>query len=256
MPGVVLLLPCLNEEEALHVLLGRLDTVSGQLRPEWQLSVLVVDDGSSDRTAEIAETWPGPVSVSVVRHPVNQGLGAALQTGVDWFLKQEVDQEILAVMDADATHPPELLAEMLDVLGGSRGEGPVDVVIASRYAPGGEEHGLSLGRRVYSKLASTAMRILGRVRGARDYSCGYRLYCRGILKDATAKYADGLITERAFTCMAELLIKLGRCGARVAEVPLKLHYEEKAGVSKMNVPVTIRRYLVLAWQVTFNRRWR
>jgi dolichol-phosphate mannosyltransferase len=151
-------------------------------------------------------------------------------------------------MDADGTHPPELLPRMLATLVPAEGE-PCDVVIASRYAPGGEEHGLPPLRRLYSALASGVLRVLAGIRGVRDYSCGYRLYGRAILDKAARYYGGRLVTERSFVCMAELLIKLGRRGARIAEVPLKLHYELKGGVSKMNVAATIRRYAVLAWRL-------
>lgn len=257
MRQLVVLLPCYNEELALPGLLTDLAAVGSLLNTVWQLAVLVVDDGSNDRTAHIAgQGWAG-LPVHLTQHAVNQGLGRALQTGITWFLNHCAceDTAVLAVMDADGTHPPELLTEMLAKLQGDPGPA-YDVVIASRYVPGGEEHGLSLMRRGYSRLASAAMMICGRVQGARDYSCGYRLYRYSILKRAAEHYHGALVTESGFTCMAELLIKLWRSGAVVGEVPLKLHYELKAGASKMNVVFTIRRYFYLAWQMLFNPGWR
>ena len=129
-------------------------------------------------------------------------------------------------------------------------------MIASRFVPGGEEHGLTALRRLYSRLACIALRLIAPLRGVRDYTCGYRLYDREALVRAQEKYGERLVTERSFACMAELLVKLGRSGATFAEVPLKLHYELKSGASKLNVPATIRRYVALAWQLLFNPRWR
>jgi len=254
-PQVCVLLPCLNEQQALPGLLAQLDMLAPKLQPHWQLSALVVDDGSTDGTAEVARRACGQLQVELVQHARNMGLGAALATGMRHFVesgdpRQRQPNDALAVMDADGTHPPALLAAMLPLLS------QYDVVSASRYARGGAEHGLSARRRLYSKLASVGMGMICPVRGARDYSCGYRVYSRGILENAVSHYGERLVTERGFTCMAELLCKLARRGARCAEVPLELHYELKAGASKMNVPATIRRYVVLAARLLFDPRFR
>ncbi len=245
----------MNEEQALPALLDSLGAVQLLLPAGWLLQTLVVDDGSTDRTAQIAQTRAAAGQVIVLQHPRNLGLGAALQTGISWFLGQPgAEHNALGAMDADGTHPPALLASMLGRLNTPGSE--LDVVIASRYAPGGEEHGLPALRKLYSRLASTVLGWLARVPGARDYTCGYRLYRGSALLAARGRYGAELVTERSFVCMAELLIKLGRSGARVGEVPLQLHYELKGGVSKMNVAATIRRYVLLGWRLLFDPRYR
>jgi len=188
--------------------------------------------------------------VTVCTHPKNRGLGAALATGIAWYLDQPAatdNRDVLAVMDADGTHPPELIPAMLRSLTDESDA----VVIASRYAPDGAEYGLSPLRRLYSRLASLALRAVARLPGVRDYTCGYRLYRRAALEQARRRFGTRLITETSFVCMAELLIKLARTGVRISEVPLELHYELKGGPSKMNVPATIWRYVVLAWRMLF-----
>lgn len=255
MTRLTVLLPCYNEELALPGLLTRLTQVRSTLAPEWDLTVLVVDDGSDDGTAAAARQDRGTLPVTLVQRAENHGLGCALSTGVAWFLEHSDDDgDALAVMDADLTHPPEQLLEMLAKL--DQDGSSTDIVIASRYAPGAEEHGLSAPRRGMSKLVSVGFSLLARVHGARDYSCAYRLYRREALARAREHYGAALIAEHGFTCMAELLIKLGRRGATVAEVPLRLHYELKRGASKMKVAATIWRYVVLAWHVLFNPHWR
>ncbi|MCB1218658.1 glycosyltransferase [bacterium] len=243
-------MPCLNEALNLPGLLSELESTREALAGAYELSTIVVDDGSSDETAGIARQWQGTMQVILLSHDVNRGLGCALNTGIDCFLdlSSSASGNRLAVMDADNTHPPRLLCEML-ALG-------ADIVIASRYAPGGEEHGLTLLRRLYSRTASLVMGAAAGIHGVRDYSCGYRVYSQAILELGKRKFGSRLVTETGFVCMAELLVKLGRLGAVVQEVPLKLHYELKGGASKMNVPDTIRRYVVLVFNVLFNRSWR
>jgi dolichol-phosphate mannosyltransferase len=120
-----------------------------------------------------------------------------------------------------------------------------DVVIASRYAPGGREVGLSLLRSVLSRGASLTLRLFLPVEGARDYSCGFRAYSGAALARAFEAHGDDLITESGFVASAEVLLKLAYLPSRVAEVPLVLRYDRKGGASKMNISATIRRYLRL-----------
>src|SRR5262249_57428095 len=108
-----------------------------------------------------------------------------------------------------------------------------DVVIASRYEPGGEEIGLSHIRRVLSRGASFLLTMILPVRGARDYTCGYRLYRVQTLRRAAQAWGDKLVEEAGFTCMAEVLLKLGRGGAGGPGGPLRLRHDLQGGASKM-----------------------
>ena len=210
-----------------------------------RLRVLVVDDGSQDGTIQAARAFEGRLPLEVVPHGVNRGLGAALRTGLGAALERSAEGDAIATMDADNTHDPGLLPEMLRQLD----QAPADLVIASRYVAGGEEVGLTPIRRVLSRGASLLLTLVAPVRGARDYTCGYRLYRRSLLAGAAAAWGDRLIEEAGFTCMAEVLLKLGRGGARVSEVPLVLRYDLKEGASKMKVMRTIGRYFVLARRI-------
>lgn len=253
MPSLLVVLPCFNECQSLPPLLHRLSAVRAGLLPAWSLSVLVVDDGSTDGTREIALAGVPDLPLTLIEHLHNEGLGRALASGLKAALSTLRDEDLLAVMDADQTHPPELLRDMLACIEhGSGGPASIDVVIASRYAPGGAEHGLSARRRFLSRLASAVLRWLAHVPGVRDYTCGYRLYRVSALRRADARFAEGLITESGFVCMAELLVKLARSGAHFEELGLDLHYELKDGLSKMNVPATIRRYAALGWRILFD----
>lgn len=246
MSALWLVLPAYNEERSLPPLLERCVPVARALAAQGTpLRVLVVDDGSTDSTIAAAERFRDRLDLAVVPHGVNRNLGAALRTGLGAALERGEPGDTIATMDADNTHDPELLPRMLETMKSAG----ADVVIASRYAPGGAEVGLTPLRRVLSRGASTLLTLVTPVTGARDYTCGYRLYRAETLRRAAAAWGGELVEEAGFTCMAEVLLKLGRTGARVAEVPLVLRYDRKEGASKMKVMRTIGRYFVLARRI-------
>lgn len=237
-----LTLPAYNEERSLPALLERCVPLARDLDAMGErLRVLVVDDGSRDGTIAAARTFEGRLGIEVVPHVVNRGLGAALRTGIAAALERASDDDLIATMDADNTHDPALIPELHRRMR----EKSADVVIASRYAPGGAEVGLTSLRRVLSRGASFLLTVMTPVAGARDYTCGFRLYRASTLRRAARAWDDALIEEAGFTCMAELLLKLGRGGARVAESPLVLRYDLKEGASKMKMMRTISRYFAL-----------
>ena len=230
-----LVIPAYNERHALPLLLERAGAVPAIDR------AVVVDDGSDDGTAEMAESWPGPPPITVVRHPQNRGLGVAMRTALGHIAASPLgDDDVAVTMDGDNTHDPALVPRMCAAITAG-----ADVVVASRYCPGGKELGLSWRRRVLSRGASAVLGTLRPVPGVRDYSCGFRAYRVGLVRRALAAYGDGMVTTAGFACMAEILLRLNRLGARCVEVPLELHYERKEGPSKMRVARTISGYVQL-----------
>lgn len=246
MRTLFLALPAYNEERSLPALLERCVPVAQELAADGRaLRVIVVDDGSKDQTIARAQAFADRLAVEVVPHVVNQGLGAALRTCLASGLARAGDDDAIATMDADNTHDPALLPAMWRQLDAEHG----DVVIASRYTPGGDEVGLTPLRKVLSRGASFLLTMTVPVKGARDYTCGFRAYRVATLRRASLAWGDKLIEESGFTCMAEVLLKLGRGGARVIEHPLVLRYDLKEGASKMKVMRTISRYFALVSRI-------
>lgn len=236
---IIAALPAFNEAEALPRLIGRMRDAAGAI--DEPLRVVVVDDGSRDDTAAAAAAASSDaVPVEVVTHTVNRGLHGALDTGFRAALERSGSGDWILTMDADDTHPPNLIAAML-----SKGRAGADVVIASRFQPGAEWHGLSWDRRLFSYGVSWMFRLAWPMRNVRDYTCGYRLYRADLLRRAYAHYGDGFVDEPSFACMPDVLWKVSRLRPAFAEVPLSLHYDRKPGASKMNVARTIRRTLAL-----------
>jgi dolichol-phosphate mannosyltransferase len=234
-----LVLPAYNEEKSLPALLDRVKETFAASNCEC--SVLVVDDGSKDGTVQVAESYQASMPLRIYKHPQNMGLGAAIKNGLREGAADMGDSDVVVTMDADNTHDPALIPQMLAKI-----ESGCELVIASRYAPGGEEIGLAPHRKVLSRGASTFLKTFFGIPGARDCSCGFRAYRVSLLRRAFETYGDKLVEETGFVCMAEVLVKLAMIGAKIDEVPLILRYDLKEGASKMKVGKTIGQYFALA----------
>jgi dolichol-phosphate mannosyltransferase len=231
-------LPAYNEEIALPRLLARIE---GWSKASGEASTVVLyNDGSTDATVPIARDWQERLSLVIIDGVINKGLGAGLRALVGYAVTDARDDDALVIMDCDDTHDPAQIGDMLARLA----EG-ADVVIGSRYVRGALVRGVPTLRRVTALGAAALFKLIHPVRGVWDYTCGYRAYRVGVLKQAASHYGDALVAERGFACMVELLLKLNALQARFAEVPLQLRYDQKPTATKMGVGSNMRRLLVL-----------
>ncbi|HZQ97473.1 MAG TPA: dolichol-phosphate mannosyltransferase, partial [Chloroflexota bacterium] len=143
----------------------------------------------------------------------------------------------LVTMDADNTQDPALIPRMV-----AAAESGADLVVASRFVPGGEAIGVPFVRRLLSGGASLLFGVAIGARGVRDYTCGYRCY-RMALIERLAERFHPLIRARGFPVMTELLAKAAAEGARCTEVPLVLRYDLKPGRSKLRLIPTLMEYV-------------
>ncbi len=229
-------LPAYNEEASLPKLLARF----GQLPNRQSLTIWVVDDGSKDKTAEAARRGTPGADIRLVSHSKNLGLGAAVQTGIRAALEIASEKDVIAVMDADDTHDTNLLAEMTKQV-----EGGADIVLASRFVPGGCDATAPPFRRLLSRGAAWVFKYLFPVANVQDFTSGFRMYRVTLLARSVEHWGERLIEERGFACMVELLLKLRYCRPVIAEVPLVLRYDRKAGESKLKLFRTLIQYLKL-----------
>lgn len=243
---VWLVLPAYNEAENLAPLLDRVRLAwSGR----FPFRVLVVDDGSRDGTVAVAEAAARQMPVDIVRHERNRGLAAAIRTGVQEVCRRAGDRDVIVTMDADNSHPPELVVPMLERL-----QAGYDLVIASRFVRGGKEEGVPWRRRVLSRAAGLVFRCVFPIRGVRDYTTGFRAYRAVLLKDLCSLHGDRLIESTAFSVMTEILLKARALRPRIIEVPLVLRYDFKSGPSKMRLGRTIQDYAQLLRRQLSGRR--
>ncbi len=247
------LLPAYNEARALPILLADLETTCAKLAHR----IVVVDDGSTDCTLQVLKCFASQYqNVDVVEHGQNMGLSQALKSGFQRILafragdlddKMYDDKslpDVVITMDADNTHP----ADRIPLLCAQIAAG-ADLVVASRYAPGGEQFGLKFGRKLLSWGAGKVMQFFFPLDGVQDYSCGYRAYKLSVLQKGFRIYDEKLIENCSFAGMVELLLKLAPLCNKISEVPLQLHYERKEGVSKMRIWTTILGYVQVIYRL-------
>jgi dolichol-phosphate mannosyltransferase len=239
-----LVIPAFNEEANLPRLLGDLES-----RPNlWRGGrVVLVDDGSTDRTVEIARAHVGELPIEVLEQVRNQGPGRAFDRGFRHVLDSATADTLVVTLESDTTSDLDALGEML-----ATARSGADVVLASHH-DGGELVNVNAHRRFLSKAAAYAIRRTSGL-DARTVSSFFRVYRAGALHAAYARYGECFIREPGFACKAEILIKLDRLGAHIAEVPVALDWSSREGESKLRVLPTMGGYArIMARQVGARR---
>jgi dolichol-phosphate mannosyltransferase len=226
-------IPAYNEADNIPRLLADLAPRARDLGAR----VIIVDDGSSDGTAEAIEEHRQDLHLAVVRHPVNRGLGTAINSGLRAALGESQDGDAIVTLEADNTSDLDDLTMML-----ARFDEGFDVVLASVYAPGGRIVGVAPWRLAASKAVSNSFRMAGGLKEIHTLSSLYRVYRAGTLRRAAETYGYLLVREPGFAANVELLLKLYNAGATVAEVPTVNDWSKRAGVSKMNLKPTMLAY--------------
>jgi dolichol-phosphate mannosyltransferase len=204
--------------------------------------VLVCDDGSRDGTGRQLEELARTMPLEILRHKINRGLGETSRDLFERAAELAGPGDILVRLDCDDTHEPRFIPSLVRKVR----EG-YDVVIASRFAKGGGQLGVSGYRAFVSRGANLFMKIFFPIQGLREYSCGFRAYRAETVQEAIAFFGNDFIQLKGlgFTCTLEKLVKLKLLGARFGEEPFLLRYDQKRSPSKMIGSVTTLGYLVM-----------
>jgi dolichol-phosphate mannosyltransferase len=229
-PGPVLVvIPTYEERENLGPIVTRLHAAVPAA------DVLVVDDASPDGTGELAEEMAAAdPRIRVLHRAGKAGLGAAYLAGFRHALSGE--HQVVVEMDADGSHAPEDLPALLDALT----EPGADLVLGSRYVPGGEvvnwpthREWLSRGANLYARLALGAP--------IQDITAGYRVYRRQVLEELDL---DSVISQ-GYCFQIDLAWRAFQAGFRVVEVPITFTERER-GSSKMDGSVMAEAFVNVA----------
>ena len=230
--SALVIIPTYNERANIPVLFAG-------LMKHANVRVLVVDDNSPDGTGALAEALGREYNgrVSVLHRTTNRGFGRSYIDGMKQAIGEDVD--VICQMDADLSHDPAQLPDLIAAIGAS------DMVIGSRYVPGGSIVNWPLKRHVLSRFANTYIRTVTRV-SAHDCTSGYRCWKKSALASLPldAFFSDG------YSFLVEMLFVAYRRGCRIAEVPITF-VERREGESKVSRAVLLES-AVTPWRLISN----
>ena len=202
----IVVVPAHNEEDSVATVIGEIRAAD----PDFE--IVVVDDGSTDRTAESAEK----AGAIVLKLPFNLGIGGAVQTGYQYALENDFD---LAVqVDGDGQHDPSEIARLLEPIL----EGRADMVVGTRFAEGGGYRGTRM-RRVGIHIFAAIVSMLVRAR-VTDTTSGFRAVNRKAIRLFAADYPHDYPE-------VEATVVLARHGLRMIEVPVQMRVRETGNSS-------------------------
>lgn len=228
--NILVVVPTYNEQLNITSMLESLRSVVPDA------DILVVDDGSPDGTAELAEEVRDRLgSISVLRRDRKNGLGGAYRAGFAWGLERGYDAFV--EIDADFSHDPEALPRLLQ-----SAQAGADLVIGSRYVPGGVIPDWSWHRKLLSRTGNLYASMMLRL-GVKDSTAGYRVYRAGLLRriDFETVQADG------YGFQIEMTYRSRCVGASISEVPIRFVDRER-GESKMSSTIIVEALaLVTKW---------
>jgi len=212
------LIPCYNEEETIEEVIKRTQGV----QTPYEKEIIVVDDGSTDRSCLVVERYP---KARLVRHTSNRGKGQAVRTGLEY-----ATGEIVAIQDADMEYRPEDLPKLIKPIL----EGRADAVLGSRFIDGAG--GMSGSHWLANRFLSLVATLLYHHRIS-DVMTGHKGFRTEVLRGLDLRSSE-------FEIETEIVAKLIAKGYRVKEVPIKYRYRKK-GVAKINWRHGLRSLYVL-----------
>lgn len=245
LPVVSIIIPTYNESENIVKLI---EDIRNHLPDEINSEIIVVDDNSPDKTGRIVEEYfqktekksfttisgqllqMQQLSVKVIHRSRKTGLISAVLDGI-----KSSASEYIVVMDADFSHPPQLICKMIDEL---RLESNSEIVIASRYVQGGLLKGWSLKRRIISKGAIKIAHLLLGIKGVKDPTSGFFAFKRRVIEQVN-------IDTGGYKLLLEMLVKAE--SAKLKEIPYSFT-NRKVGHSKLDAGVTFD-YLKAVWHL-------
>jgi dolichol-phosphate mannosyltransferase len=225
----LVLVPTYNELASLRSIVARIRASVPKA------DVLIIDDASPDGTGALADSLAATdARVGVLHRPGKQGLGAAYLAGFRHAITD--DYHVVVEIDADGSHNPADLPSMLDLVD----EG-ADLVIGSRWVPGGSVHNWPAARRLISRTGNLYSRLMLRSR-IRDITAGYRAYRVPVL----ASLDLNGVSSQGYCFQVELAWTIEKRGFRVVEHPITF-VERTEGTSKMHLGIVTE----ALWRVTY-----
>ena len=232
---VTIVVPCMNEEESAEQFCEAINELEATLS-SYKLEFIIVDDGSTDRSVDtLRSLLQHRDNLQVIEHGVNQGVAAAIQTGIE-----AATTDIVCSMDFDCTYDPSQFEDLLPAL-----TDEVDIVTGSPYHPAGKVLNVPGWRLVISKCASQMYRFAMRT-PLHTYTSCFRVYRRSSVSGIE-------LSHPGFVGVAEMLWRLERLGGNIVEIPAILNVRQ-FGQSKMRVVEVTLAHLKLLRMILSSRK--
>ncbi len=238
------IIPAYNEEGNIKKLLE--DLINLHLPTEKK--IIFVDDGSVDKTLQIAKRFKSELDMTFIVHKPNKGVPQTFYDGLKKAAHLASPEDAIAIIEGDNTSDLKLLPLMINKI--KKG---ADIVVASRYINGGKYKNFPFHRVLGSSIVNYVLKIFFYKKNITDYTIFYRAYSAKSVKAALKKYKEKLITSKSFAANLEILLKIGEFSKKNEEVPLVYDYGLKKGKSKMKLFKTLFEYRRLIWERIFGK---
>ena len=241
-PAVLILIPTYNEVENIAAILDRILRQRKLLANRWTIDVLVIDDNSPDGTASVLSRYVNQ-NIYLMERATKAGLGPAYLAGFTWGLAR--DYQYFMEMDADGSHQPEEIGELLDAILGN------GLVIGTRWMRGGVVENWPVFRRFISKFGTFYARIILRI-PYKDLTSGFRVLSRSFLE----RLDFDSIQTIGYGFQIEIALLAHELGVGVVETPMTF-IERTSGRSKMSKEIVYEAWsqsTLWAIKRLFNRR--
>lgn len=225
MTSVCVVTPTYNEKNNLPALVERVFNLGIP-----HLEMLVVDDNSPDGTGAIADMLSRTYPVRVLHREKKEGFGRAYAAAFHYLLNSEKKPDVIIHLDADLSHDTLVIPTMLTLIK------EYDIVLGSRYIPGGKIINLSFKRRMISRLANTYTRVVLNM-PYRDMTSGFKCYQRHALEGIIASGLDSV----GYCFLTETTYKAHQKGYKIKEVPISFTMR-RGGKSKMSMSVIVESF--------------
>ena len=232
MKKVLILIPTYNEARNIVDLLNRLNALRISLSKEFTIDLLIIDDNSPDKTAQIAQSLD-VVGLTILMRDKKTGLGPAYLAGFKQGLTGKYDYFV--EMDADLSHQPEQLIDLLQAAD------EMTLVIGTRWIPGGSVVNWPIGRKLISRLGTWYASFILKL-PYQDLTSGYRVLPRELLE----KLNFNEIKTKGYGFQIEIALKAVDSGFQIKQVPITF-IERENGQSKMSL------WIILEALITVNK---
>lgn len=239
-PHLYILVPVLNEADNMQRLFEGFQELHQQFSSLYKLKIILIDDGSTDKTSMCAKEFAQDLDLNVLQHEVNRGPGAAFGTAFAFIGAQLHPEDWVLTMEGDNTSSHTIIQQMF-----IRTQEGYDVILASAYMYGGGIQNTQLLRVILSKVANAFVKEALGIGGILTVSSFFRLYRAPIIQELQAVYGSRIIERTGFECMVEMLLKMIFLQHKISEVPMILDTSRRIGKSKMKIMRTIRGYFAL-----------